>query len=186
MFRLFSSKGTTKIYINVVPQQQESTLDINSIQCKTNIPLLCIWNSLRNWNFDEFLREVTCIEKIKYNQIKITTKIIAPSKYTYLLFAQFAIWGGEPQSWAQIYVHCSAYTVRHILNCAPISLNTLHASGTGELKQWIHSPDQGSTCKWQIMQRLNSYKLYHGLVHILPCYSRALWFWRQHVFIMLR
>ena len=45
-----------------------------------------------------------------------------------------------------------ACIVAHMLfdtasNCAPISLNALHASGTGKLKQWIHSPDQGSTRK---------------------------------------
>ena len=28
--------------------------------------------------------------------------------------------------------------------CAPISVTSLHACGTGELKHWIHSPDQGS------------------------------------------
>ena len=55
-------------------------------------------------------------------------------KYTlYSLFAWFCHLWGEPRSRAQICAYCGVYTVRRSLNCAPISLNALHVSGTGEL-----------------------------------------------------
>ena len=64
----------------------------------------------------------------------------------YSLFAQFSYLRGEPGSRVQICTHCGAYAVRCCLNGALISLNTLHASGTGELKQRINYPNRGFTC----------------------------------------
>ena len=66
-------------------------------------------------------------------------------KKGYSLFARFRHLRGESQS--QICVHCVTYAVRHCLSCVPISLNALHASGTGEIKQRIRSPDRGSAHK---------------------------------------
>ena len=63
------------------------------------------------------------------------------------LFARFCHLRGQPRSQAQICAHCDAFAVRRSLNCEPVSFNALHVSGSGELKQWIHSPDRGSTCK---------------------------------------
>ena len=65
----------------------------------------------------------------------------------YSLFAWFCHLWGESWSWVQICAHCSVYAVRRSLNCAPISFNSFHASGTDELKQLIRSPDRGSTHK---------------------------------------
>ena len=68
-------------------------------------------------------------------------------KKTHSLFAWFHHLQGEPWFWVKTCTHCGAHVVRHSFNCAPRSFNPLRVSGTGELKQWIHSPDRGSTCK---------------------------------------
>ena len=49
------------------------------------------------------------------------------------LFARFRHLRGEPQSQAQICAHCGAYAVKRSLDCVPVSLSALHASGTAEL-----------------------------------------------------
>ena len=50
-------------------------------------------------------------------------------------------------------IHANAVT--RSLNWAYISINAWYASETDALTQWIHSPDRGSTRRWQTVQVAN-------------------------------
>ena len=106
-----------------------------------------------NWEFEGRGGEGSGLELIDHND-NIPAHAHLAAKY--LLFAWFRHLWGEPQSQTK-YTRIVAYTLLDAASIVQVqvqvqvygsvSLNAIHASGTGELKQQIHSPDRGSTRK---------------------------------------